>query len=71
VPLSRPTIWRKERKGEFPKRRRISAGVVVWVEGKINNGIIEKTNEKAEVVREEKTARIENWLRNNSRRSTQ
>ena len=28
--LSRSTIWRIERRGEFPKRRRLSAGAVGW-----------------------------------------
>lgn len=30
--LSRSTIWRLERRGEFPKHHRISPNVVAWVE---------------------------------------
>jgi prophage regulatory protein len=29
--LSRSTIWRLERSGDFPKQRTISANVVAWV----------------------------------------
>jgi len=32
IGLSRSTIWRLERRGEFPKRYRISPNVVAWVE---------------------------------------
>src|SRR5829696_9197104 len=30
--LSRSTIWRLERRGAFPKHRRISANAVAWLE---------------------------------------
>lgn len=30
--LSRSTIWRLERRGEFPKHHRIAPNVVAWVE---------------------------------------
>jgi prophage regulatory protein len=30
--LSRSTIWRLERRGEFPKHHRITANVVAWIE---------------------------------------
>ncbi len=30
--LSRSTIWRLERRGQFPKHRLISANAVAWVE---------------------------------------
>jgi prophage regulatory protein len=30
--LSRSTIWRLERRGDFPKHTRISTNVVAWVE---------------------------------------
>lgn len=33
--LSRSTIWRLERHGEFPRHRRISANVVAWVEQEV------------------------------------
>ena len=29
--LSRATIWRSEKKGQFPERRQISAGAVGWL----------------------------------------
>lgn len=34
--LSRSTIWRLERRGAFPKHRRISANTVAWVEEEVN-----------------------------------
>ena len=37
--LSRSTIWRLERQGDFPKHRRISANVVAWVEEEVMNWI--------------------------------
>jgi prophage regulatory protein len=33
--LSRTTIWRKERAGTFPARRRISQNAVGWLESEI------------------------------------
>jgi prophage regulatory protein len=30
--LSRSTIWRLEHAGKFPRRRRVSANVVAWLE---------------------------------------
>lgn len=33
--LSRSTIWRLERRGEFPRHRRISANAVAWIEQEI------------------------------------
>jgi prophage regulatory protein len=33
--LSRSTIWRLERRGEFPAHRRISANTVAWVEEEV------------------------------------
>ncbi len=33
--LSRSTIWRLERRGDFPQHRRISANVVAWVETEV------------------------------------
>jgi prophage regulatory protein len=40
--LSRSTIWRLERQGEFPKHRRISANVVAWVEEEVMGWIHSK-----------------------------
>jgi prophage regulatory protein len=33
--LSRSTIWRLERRGEFPRRHRISTNAVAWIEEEV------------------------------------
>ena len=33
--LSRPTIWRLEKDGLFPKRRRLGGNTVAWIEDEI------------------------------------
>lgn len=33
--LSRSTIWRLERLGRFPRRRRLSANIVAWLETEV------------------------------------
>ena len=40
--LSRSTIWRLERRGAFPKHRRLSANTVAWVEEEVNLWILER-----------------------------
>jgi prophage regulatory protein len=40
--LSRSTIWRLEREGEFPKHRRISSNAVAWVEDEVLSWIHSK-----------------------------
>ena len=40
--LSRSTIWRLERRGDFPKHRRISANAVAWVEEEVAHWIQSK-----------------------------
>ena len=42
--LSRSTIWRLERRGEFPRHHRIAPNVVAWVEEDVSNWIHERTN---------------------------
>jgi prophage regulatory protein len=37
--LSRSTIWRLERRGEFPQHRRISTNAVAWLEYEVVNWI--------------------------------
>lgn len=37
--LSRSTIWRLERRGEFPKHYRIAPNVVAWVEQEVMSWI--------------------------------
>ncbi len=36
IPLSRPSIWRLERDGKFPKRLQISANAVGWLESEVD-----------------------------------
>ena len=33
--LSRSTVWRLERRGDFPRHRRLSTNVVAWVEEEV------------------------------------
>ncbi len=37
--LSRTTIWRRERQGEFPARRRIGENSVGWLETEVDSWI--------------------------------
>lgn len=45
--LSRSTIWRLERRGEFPKHHRISPNVVAWVERDVVKWIESRTEERS------------------------
>jgi prophage regulatory protein len=45
--LSRTTIWRLERQGDFPMHRRISANTVAWVEDEVVSWIQSKIGEIA------------------------
>ena len=45
--LSRSTIWRLERHGDFPQHRRISANAVAWVEGEVMGWIQSKIGDVA------------------------
>jgi prophage regulatory protein len=45
--LSRSTIWRLERRGDFPKHRRISANAVAWVEEEVAQWMQSKMEEIA------------------------
>ena len=40
--LSRTTIWRLERTGQFPKRRRISSNSIAWLESEIITWMAER-----------------------------
>ena len=40
--LSRVTRWRMERRGEFPRRRRISTNAVAWLESEITEWMDER-----------------------------
>lgn len=37
--LSRTSIWRRERDGDFPRRRKIGNGTVGWLESEITEWI--------------------------------
>ena len=45
--LSRSPIWRLERRGDFPKHRRISANAVAWVEEEVAHWMQSKIDEIA------------------------
>jgi prophage regulatory protein len=45
--LSRSTIWRLERRGAFPRHRRISANAVAWVEDEVVRWICSKVDDVA------------------------
>ncbi len=42
--LSRSTIWRLERRGEFPRHHRIAPNVVAWLEEEVANWIRLRTD---------------------------
>lgn len=39
IGVSRTTLWRMERDGRFPNRRRISDNIVGWLESDVNEWI--------------------------------
>ncbi len=43
--LSRTTIWRLERDGQFPKRRLITGKIVAWDEAEIDDWINSRSQE--------------------------
>lgn len=45
--LSRSTIWRLERRGDFPRHRRISPNAVAWVEHEILEWIASRISDVA------------------------
>jgi prophage regulatory protein len=38
--LSRTTLWRMERRGDFPSRRQLSPGTVGWMESEIEAWLV-------------------------------
>ena len=46
--LSRPTRWRLEKDGEFPKRRKITKGTVGWLASEIDDWVNSKEAKGAE-----------------------
>jgi len=46
IPYSRPSLSRLEKKGEFPKRIRWSANVIVWRRDEIERWLTERSNDR-------------------------
>jgi prophage regulatory protein len=44
VPLSDPTIWRMERRGEFPRRIQVSPGRVAWRRSEIEQWLEQRSS---------------------------
>ena len=43
VRLSRSTVWRLERAGQFPKRRSLGGGIVGWLNSEVSEWIASRT----------------------------
>lgn len=54
IGVSRTTLWRLERDGRFPPRRRISENVVAWSEEDIDEWLAERQILQAETPQHEK-----------------
>ena len=48
VPYSEAHIWRLERAGKFPRRARLGANRVVWVEAEIDDWLSCKLGERGQ-----------------------
>ena len=48
--LSRSTIWRLERRGDFPRHRRISTNAVGWIEAEVANWIRQRADGESPVL---------------------
>jgi prophage regulatory protein len=46
VGLSDPSIWRRERKGQFPKRVSLGGHSVGWLESEVNDWLARKAAER-------------------------
>jgi prophage regulatory protein len=46
VPYSEAHIWRLEKAGKFPRRVRIGANRIAWVESEVNNWVSSKLQER-------------------------
>ena len=46
VPYSEAHIWRLEQAGKFPRRVRIGANGIAWVESEVNNWVSSKLQER-------------------------
>jgi prophage regulatory protein len=49
VPLSDTTVWRMERRGEFPRRINISSKRVAWRRGEIESWLAQREAERNDV----------------------
>jgi prophage regulatory protein len=58
IPYSKPTLWRKEKEGTFPKRVPIGAGRYAYVEGEIDAYIEQKIAERDNGRSESTTAAV-------------
>ncbi len=45
--LSRTTRWRMERRGEFPRKKRISKNAVAWLASEIRSWMAERIDQAA------------------------
>lgn len=54
--LSRSTIWRLERRGDFPRHRRISSNAVAWAEHEVTDWIRAKLSGSTEPATDGKVA---------------
>jgi len=48
VPYSEAHIWRLEREGKFPRRVRLGANRVVWVEAEVDEWLNSKLEERSQ-----------------------
>lgn len=55
VPLSRATFWRLERRGEFPRRRKITSGTVAWVESEVTQWLARRAQIQKDAPSEEES----------------
>jgi prophage regulatory protein len=46
VPLSDPTIWRMEKRGDFPKRIKLGGNSVGWLSSEISAWLSKKATER-------------------------
>lgn len=55
--LSRTTIWRLERRGDFPRHRRISRNAVAWAEHEVGEWIRAKLGADAQPASDDRPTR--------------
>lgn len=44
--LSSPTLWRKEKKNDFPRRIKIGANSVGWLESEVDQWIADRSSSR-------------------------